>query len=166
MNAFTLVSGILGITANVIIYQQKSGKRVLIYKLISDIIWAYHYYTLNAYSGMAVAIVGIFREIVFLTRQKKKTSKIWLVIFICIALICAFYTWKGIISLLPATASVLSVISFWKANPTLTRIIAYPISACMLTYDIVYNSYTGIINELLTLVSSTIGILFRKKHSR
>lgn len=165
MNIYAWLSGILGITANVIIYQQKNGKQVLIYKLISDFIWAYHYYTLDAYSGMAVAMVGVLREIVFLTQQKNKVSKIWLIIFIGIAVICAFFTWKGVISILPAAASILSVISFWKANPEFTRIIAYPISICMLTYDIVYKSYTGITNEILTLISSTIGILRNKKIS-
>lgn len=163
MNIFAWTSGILGITANVIIYQQESGKRVLIYKFISDFIWAFHYYTLNAYSGMAVAMVGILREIVFLTQQKKEISKIWLIIFMGVAMVCAFFTWKGVISFLPATASVLSVISFWKANPVFTRIIAYPISICMLTYDIVYKSYTGITNEVLTFISSTIGIIRMRK---
>ena len=42
--------GILGILTNIIIYQQKTRKRLLIWKLISDMIWIMHYWLLGAYS--------------------------------------------------------------------------------------------------------------------
>ena len=73
------------------------------------------------------------------------------------------FTYKSLYNILPAIASILSVISFWRSNPNTSRIFAYPISIPMLTYDIFCLSYMGIINEILTLLSTTIGILHYKK---
>lgn len=64
--------------------------------------------------------------------------------------------------------SAVSVISFWIGNPRLSRILSYPISACMLTYDVACGAVFGIVNELFTVISSIIGAirLDRKKESK
>lgn len=165
MNSVAFISGITGIIANVVIYLQKNGKKMLLWKLISDLLWVTHYFTLSAYAGMAVAMVGVLRETVFLTQNKKGVSHKSLLLFVACACISAALTWKNIFTLLPATASVLSVVSFWKASPPLTRFLAYPISLCMLTYDIMCASYAGVANEILTLISSTAGIICYKNRT-
>lgn len=154
------IVGALGVVANIFIYQQKGSKRLLLFKLVSDFLWALHYFLLNAYAAMAIALIGIFRESVFLNQDKKwAKSKWWLVLFLVCSVVSAIFTWKNIFSILPAIASVLSVISFWKNHPNLTRYLAFPISLCMLAYDVTCYSYAGIINEIFTLVSATIGML-------
>ncbi|MBP3375532.1 MAG: YgjV family protein [Clostridia bacterium] len=155
-----LVVGALGICANVFIYQQKSSKHLLVYKLISDVIWAVHYLLLGGYSGMAVACIGIVRESIFLNKKHKwAQSNLWLLLFVLLSIGSAALTWKSPLNLLPATASVLSVFGFWRANPKLSRALAYPISICMLTYDIFILSYMGIANEIFTLLSTTVAIV-------
>ncbi len=158
------IVGALGICANVVIYQQKNGKYLLVYKLISDMIWAMHYFLLGGYSAMVVACIGIARECVFLNKKHKwAQSDLWLLLFVLLSVGSAALTWKSPMNLLPATASVLSVFSFWRANPKLSGILAYPISLCMLTYDIFIFSYMGIANEIFTLLSTTVSIAINKK---
>ncbi len=158
------IIGALGIGANCIIYQQKNGKNLLMWKLISDILWLFHYLSLNAYSGCAVALIGVFRELVFYRENKRGTKNIfYLLIFICITIFSSVLTWKGIVSVFPALASIISIISFWRASPTLSRKLAYPVSGLMLTYDLSCNSYVGIINEILTLSATTIAIIINKR---
>ena len=65
----------------------------------------------------------------------------------------------GWFSVLPATASFLSVISFWQQKPRVSRLLSLPISACMLTYAIMSNSWAGIANEVFTVSSTVIGII-------
>ena len=153
------VVGALGIAANVIIYQQKSGKKLVFWKLISDVLWALQYIMLGAYSGAAVAVIGIFREIVFYNNDKKwARSRLWLLFFICVSVLSGILTFKSVFSLLPMVASVLSILGFWRKSPSLSRVLAFPISASMLTYDIYAVSYMGIVNEVLTIISAIIGI--------
>ena len=158
------IIGALGIGANCIIYQQKNGKNLLLWKLISDVLWLFHYLSLNAYSGCAVALIGVFRELVFYRENKRGTKNIfYLLLFICITIFSSVLTWKGIVSVFPALASIISIISFWRASPTLSRKLAYPVSGLMLTYDLSCNSYVGIINEILTLSATTIAIIHNRK---
>ena len=160
MNFIIQFIGVLGIAANIIIYQQKKGKKLLFFKLISDFIWFSHYFLLGAYSGAAIAVIGIFRESVFINQDKKwAKGRHWLVIFMICSIVSSVFTWKSVFSLLPAIGSVISVISFWRNNPKLARFLALAISACMMTYEIVCGSYMGIANEIFTICSAIFGIL-------
>lgn len=160
MNVLANVIGFLGIGANVLIYQQKTGKKLLILKLISDVLWAIHYLFIGAYSAVVIATVGILRESVFFNQDKKwAKSRLWLLFFVFVSVVGSIFTWKGIFSLFPMFASVISVISFGLNKPYLSRILALPISFFMMTYDIVFSSYMGILNECFTLTSTVIALI-------
>lgn len=158
------IFGALGVCISVIIYQQKSRKGLLTWKLISDVVWMTHYISLAAYSGAAIAGIGIFRETVFFGQMKKqeqneKSTRLWLLFFLLCSIVSAIVTWKSPFSILPAAASMISVISFWQKRPNLTRYLAFPIACCMLTYDVFAGSVMGIVNETFTLISTTVGVV-------
>ena len=69
-------------------------------------------------------------------------------------------------NLLPAIASVISVFGFWRNQPTLSKLLAFPISFCMLTYDCTVSSYMGIVNEVMTLLSATVAVVWLLKEKR
>ena len=158
------IIGTLGIVANCIIYQQKNGKNLLLWKLISDVLWLLHYLFLSAYSGCAVALIGVFRELVFYRENKKGQKRpFFLMLFIIVTICSSILTWKGIASIFPALASVISIVGFWKANPKISRKLAFPISGLMLSYDLTCNSYMGIVNEILTMCATAIAIIHNRK---
>ncbi len=157
MELFAQAIGFSGVVINLLIYQQKTQKRVLLFKFLSDMAWAVHYLLIGAFSGAAIACVGLLRESVFMLSEKHR--KKWLVLFLCITAVSVYLTRKNWFSLFPAIASFLSVISFWQRNPNLTRFLAFPISLCMGTYSFSNGSWAGICNEVLTVSSATIGLL-------
>lgn len=159
-----IFTGILGIAANCIIYQQKNGKNLLLWKLISDVLWLLHYLFLSAYSGCAVALIGVFRELVFYRENKKgRKNPFFLFFFIMVTICSSVLTWKGIASVFPAAASIISIAGFWKANPKISRKLAFPISGLMLSYDLTCNSHMGIVNEILTMCATAIAIIHNRK---
>ena len=160
------IFGGLGIIFNALIMQQKSREKVLTFKLISDFLWGMQYLLMGAYSGLAIACIGIIRETIFLNQKRKwAQSKLWLLLFILLSLISPIITWKNFSSLLPMTASIISVICFWIGNPLLTKILAFPISACQFTYGVVWHLPTPIINEILAVISSIIGcVRYYREH--
>lgn len=163
------IFGMLGIGSTVLIYQQKTRKGLVLSKLLSDVIWFLYYFSLSAYSGAAIAVIGMIRELVFVNKEKKWAKHpLWLVFFLALSFGCAVFTWKNAFSLLPCIASAVSVISFWIGKPKLSRILSYPISACMLTYDVACAAVLGIVNEVFTVISSIIGAirLDRKKENK
>ena len=152
------VVGLLGILSTVVIYQQKTRAGLLVSKLVSDVIWFFQYAILGAWSGAAISIIAIIREFIFINRHKKWTkTPAWLVVFLILSVICGIITWKNFYSVFPCIASALAVIGFWIGNPKLSRFLSYPISICMLTYDISNLAYMAIANEVLTIGSSVVG---------
>lgn len=161
MNIPAQIVGIFGIISAILIYQQKTRKGLMITKLISDIFWVFHYLILCAYSGLAVCILAVLRELIFINRGRRKWANhiIWPILFILAAIGTTILTWEGFISLLTCVASILSVITFWIGNPRLTRILILPTATLMIIYDVFSGSYTGMINESITLVSALVGIV-------
>ena len=160
MKFISEILGFIGVGLNAVVYQQKKRERLLIFKLISDVVWMFHYGLMGNYSGAAVATIGIARESTFLVTDKKGINrKPFLLVFLGCACFSVWLTWSGWYSVLPATASFLSVISFWQQKPRVSRLLALPISACMLTYSIMVSSYAGIANEVFTVSSTVIGIV-------
>ncbi|MBE6911593.1 MAG: YgjV family protein [Ruminococcaceae bacterium] len=159
-----MIFGALGVAANILIYQMKSGKKILLSKMFSDFSWVLHYICLSAFSGAAIAGIGFIRDGVFFHQDKKwAQSKVWLWLFLVLSIISAFFTWESVFSILPAIASVLLIISLWKNEPLLICILAFPISTLMLVYNIYCISYFGIVNEILSLISALIGVIKIKK---
>lgn len=161
---FAWIFGILGVIVNMMIFQQKDGKKLLIFKLLSDLLWSLHYLCIAAYSASLIAAVNIFRELVFIYQDKKgKKSNGFLIIFLCAGIVTAALTWNGFGSILPTLVAALSTFSFWQSNPKLSRRLAFPISGCMMTYDIISGSVIGIFNEGFAISSAIIGIIREKK---
>lgn len=160
MKIIAQLVGFLGIIISFIIYQQKDRKKLLVWKLVSDTVWMLHYALLGAYSAVAVTIIGVIRETVYLNEGKKwANKKFWIVIFCLINALFALYTWKGLFSLLPTIASLIAVVSFAMRKPKITRFFSFPISFCMITYDFFTGSIAGIANETFTITSSIIGLI-------
>ena len=163
-----IVIHILGICAMLslfLIYQQKSRRNIILCKLSADIFWVAHYFLLGAVGGMIPNAIGIFREIVFYNRNTQKWARtpVWVAVFIIINLalgINTFSTWYNVI---PIVASSFVTVSLWINKPNLTKLITIPICILFLIYDIFVNSYMGIINEIISLISIFIYFAKNKK---
>ena len=154
------ILGFIGVGLNAIVYQQKKRERLLIFKWISDWVWMFHYGIMGNFSGAAVAGIGIARESTFIVTDRKGIDRRpFLLVFLGCACFSVWLTWGGWFSVLPATASFLSVISFWQQKPRISRFLAIPISACMVTYSTIVGSWAGITNEVFTVTSTILGII-------
>lgn len=162
---------IFGIGATVslfLIYQQKSRNKLLLCKLSADICWIVHYFYLGAYSGMVPGTVGIFRELIFLNREKYKWCNkiIWPMIFIIFNWILGYKAYKAPIDLLPIIASTFVTVSLWFKNPFFTKAISVPVSIAFIIYNFFVHSYIGMFNEGLSIISLIIFYIKEIKNDR
>ena len=130
-----------------LIYQQTKRKNLILMKLGADICWVIHYLCLGAPGGMIPNFVGIFRELVFINREKSKwaTSLLWPLVFIAINWLLGMRTFESPVNILPICASTFVTISLWLKKPRLTKIISVPVSLAFLVYDFFVGSYVGMI---------------------
>ncbi len=166
---WTQAAGYGGILLNCLIYLQKDRKKLVFTKLLSDVIWAVHYFMLAAYAGFSIAAIGIVREIIFYNKNRKWASSVaWPILFILIGAGGAILSERSWYSLLPAFASSLAVICFWQNKTSKSRALGILISACMTIYDVFKHSTAGIVNEALTVFSIFLGMFLhdRKKQKQ
>lgn len=168
MDTLEIIAQVFGIGAMIclfLIYQQKSRKGILIFKLSADVMWSAHYLLLGAYAGMIPNYVGIFRELIFINRKDKKWAKFifWPIIFIIINFALGLRTFNSVFNVLPITASAFVTISLWIDNPKLTKLISAPVSMAFLIYDVYVGSYIGIISESIAIGSIIISFIKEKK---
>lgn len=149
------IFGILAMISLFSVYQQSSRKKLIISKLCADVSWVIHYLCLGGYGGMIPNAIGIFRELVFVQREKHKlaNSPIIPVIFIIVNFALGVRTFNSPINILPITASAFVTVSLWLKNPRLTKIISIPVCLSFLIYDIFLGSWIGMINESIGIIS-------------
>lgn len=154
------IAGYIAIVASMLIYQQKSRKGLLLCKAITDLLWIIHYFLLGGYTGAIVTVVALAREIVFFRSDRRdKKGKIVLACFLCISVVCSILTWGSVFSVFAMLGSLMSIVSFWLGEPRVSRIMAFPISICMLIYGVSNGSVAVLINEVLVMISSAAAII-------
>ncbi len=159
-NIVAQIFGFGGLALNGFSFQQKKRKDILSFQIGAAVLFIIHYILLGAYTGAALNFLGMLRSVVFINSDKKwAKSPVWLVIFIAVFSIASIFTWVDWYSFLPATAMILTTISYWLKNETKIRLVTFPSSPCWLIYNILTGSFAGIITECVVMTSLIIAIV-------
>lgn len=167
---FTIIMYILlGVT-----FYVKERKSVLILNFIATISIAIAYSLLGAWTGLAMCIVVIIRNTIFLLDEKKngkretinKTDIIILVTLYSISIIFAIFSYDGIFSLLSVLATLLNTYSVWQKDIKIYKLLGIPTGILWILYNIYIMSIFGIISESLLLICSTSGYILEKRKNK
>ena len=149
------IIGVIAMIESFFIFQVSERKKMVILKLVDDFLWVIHFLLIGGYTGALTTSVAVIREIIFYYKGSKKwaNSKWWAIGFSFIFLLCSLLTWTNVFSLLPALASSISTWVFWVDETKHAKIIQIPCVILMFIYCIVCSSYSGILTQLITLIS-------------
>lgn len=149
-------------------YYVKDRKKLLVINFISLLCNSMAYFLLKAYSGFAMCMVAVIRNIIFLL-DKNKTDKIQkkdiviLVVLLLISVISAIFTYDGIFSLLSVVAAMLFTYAIWQKNTKTYKFLGIIVSILYCLYNIYVKSIFGVLLELVILGSSTSGYILEIK---
>ena len=164
---FTIIMySLLGVT-----YYVKDRKKILIISIISNTSCGIAYLLLGAWSGVAMCILAVFREVVNIIDEKKNgkrdyinTFDIYFLIFLYVlCIISAILTFEGFLSLLSIFATMLYTYSIWQKNTKVYKICGIPIGILWITYNAYVKSLFGIILESIILICSISGYIIERK---
>lgn len=161
MNILAQIIGILAIIAFAISPQQKNKKGVLIFQLLSSVLYALQYLLLNAFSAVVTNIVGAIKCYVFYLYEKKgkKIPKYIFLIFMVLVLIFGIFSFTNIYSIIPIFVSVTMLYSTWQSNLKIYRIIMVITTALWLVYNCIVGAYVGAIGNTFQLISGITAIV-------
>lgn len=146
---FTQISGFLAMGTILLAYFQKDDYTVKKLMLLSTLFWGTHFYLLGVYSGLAAIIIFAIRIIFSIKFQKSKNAFLSIII---LTIIAWYFTYDGILTLLPIITSLSWAYSFFYLEKVKLRLMMMFNSSTWLIYHIFIGSLSGIMNEAFTQV--------------
>ncbi|MCI8290956.1 MAG: YgjV family protein [Clostridia bacterium] len=161
MNILAQIVGILAIVVFAISPHQKTKKKVLIFNIISCLLYATQYLMLGAFSAAATNIIGAGKDRVFYEYEKKEKNIpiMALLIYIAILVISGVLTYTNIFSVFPVLLSSLSAYGVWQKNLKVYRNIVVINSVAWLIYNFAVGAYVGAIGNAFQIGSAIIAII-------
>lgn len=144
-----------------LVYLQKNRTKILITKMILDLLNVFQQAMVGALTGSVVNGIAVLREFVFYHKDKKKwaQSKAWLIVFLVLMGAAPLVSWQGTVSLLPAIGSILVVIGFYSSNPQFVRILGMVGQSFWLLYSCLILNLGGILGSSLCILGGMIGLI-------
>lgn len=155
------IVGVLAIIFFALSPQQKNKKRILIFQLISSILYALQYMFLGAFSAVATNLIGAVKNLSFYmyTKKDKDIPIAMLYIYIIIIVVFGVLTFSNILSVLPIILSVIFTYGTWQSNLKIYRIIALVTSVIWLIYNLGVGAYVSGIGNIFQITSAIIAIV-------
>lgn len=152
-------------------YYAKDRKKILIISFLSIVANAVAYILLNAWTGVAMCIVALIRNIIFLVDEKKngkretinKNDIVILIIVYFAIIISTVFTQEGFLSLLSVFATSIYTFSVWQKKTNIYKLLGIPVGILWILYNIYVKSIFGIILESILLICSISGYLLERK---
>lgn len=147
-------------------YATKNRNLLLCFSIIAIVFNGVSYTLLGAWAGLAVTIVALLRNIVFLIQEKFEgdkdyTKMDWIVL--CVLMIIsatfAYFTYDGWLSLFTTLSSVIYTISVWQHNVTAYKVLGVISSAFSIVYFVFIWSIFGFILESVLFVFMVAGLV-------
>jgi len=163
------IFGILGMAMNVLSYQGKEKKALILMQLFGSLFFAINMFMLNAIMGGMLNTIGIARALIYSNSEKlkniKKINLIFAFLYI-LSYVAIFTVFKKeatvfnlIVEILPLIAMLATTIGFSMKKAANIRRLTLISSPSWLIYNCLVFSLGGILCEVFSLVSVFIGIL-------
>ena len=152
--------GLVGTILFFFSFQCKSNRGLFRIQFLSYLFYTIHLLLLGAVTGGISYVINVFRSFCLGSRWRFAKGK-GMCAAICLAQILALcLTWSGWISLLPVTANIAATIGGYTHNPRKVRLASMLVNSPLwIVYDVIVDSWAGILDEVVTELSIIISII-------
>lgn len=155
-------------------YYAKNRNKILIINFLSLISYSIAYILLNACTGLAMSIVAMIRNIIFIFDEKKNGKSnhierkdiVILIALYSISIFSAIITYNGFFSLLSVFATMVYTYSVWQKKTKVYKVLGIPTGILWISYNIYIKSIFGIILETILLICSLTGFIIENKKKK
>ena len=136
-------------------YSLKDKEKILIIGIIATIISSLSYLLLGAYTGVAMCIIAMIRNIYFY--KSKNISS--LLIILVITIIASILSYQNIYSIFTISATIIYTYGLWQAKTKTYKLLGISVNLLMIIYNISIKSIMGVIFMSLAFITSVIGYI-------
>ena len=149
-------------------YQCKDHKKLLIVQTLSSLSICISYLLLGAWSGMLLNVICIVRNFIIYRKDIKIFSySFWPYALAAVMGAGGLLSWQGPMSLLVIVALVANTVFLYFPNVQNLRKSILITSTMVLIYNAYYTVWGGVVNEIIAITSSAVGIYrYRNRNQR
>ena len=162
--------GIVAMALNIIAFQFKSKRTMLLILCVGSGLFSINMFLLGAITGGIMNLLGVVRSLVYVDKDKLSIPIKWVNIMFVVAYLISYmmsFTMFGteptvknfILELLPIIAMTAMTFAFAADNSKTIRIAGFINSPCWLIYNIFNWAIGGIFCEVFALVSITSALI-------
>ena len=170
MNFWIQAIGIIAMVLNIVAFQFKSKRSILLCMFAGSALFAVNMFMLGAMIGGIMNVLSVVRSLVYMKKDSLKIPiKVVNILFIAAYLVSYVlsFTLFGtepnlrniILELLPVIGMSAMTIAFSGNNAKVIRLSGFISSPCWLVYNIFNNAIGGMLCEIITLVSITSALI-------
>lgn len=161
------IIGAIGVLLFFISYQVKNKNMLLMIQTIATSLLCLQYVLIGAYSGFALNIVCALRNVILFICEKKRIKSVWIPVFLAFLMpVACFFSWEGCVSLFILSGLMINTVCMGVLDTQKLRYSIILTSSLIIIYNLIMKSYTGMINESISIASAIIGIIrFHQKRS-
>ncbi len=139
-------------------YYRKDTNHILVFQIISTILFCVHYLLLGAYSGLLICVYEVIRDYAY---YRTDADNYIFMGSILVYGISAYVTFTTVLDLFPYIASLIDGFFLTKKRVivVLGAIVTYTL---WLIYDLYAMSYSGAITDGIIIISNLYILIFRK----
>lgn len=152
------VFGVIALIILIISFQNNKKEKLLRLQMFSSLLYAIQYIFLKAYTGFSMNIICMIRNLFFNKFKNVKPPLYYLVMIIVLMAFSSFFTFDGIISLLPTVAVILYSIALWNGNMKIIRVTEIISCTLFIIYDIKVLAFTGLIATIIEMISAVFAL--------
>ena len=163
-----LIGQILGFAAVLIFavsYQIKNSKKLLIAQTLGTTTLVIHYLMIGAFSGFALNIVCVIRNLVYYNKDKKIFSyKFYPWLLALLVGMVGILSWQGPVSLIIIIGLMINTVCLSSSDTQFLRKSVVLTCTMLAIYNVLVNSYGGTVNELISVFSAAVGLYRHRKN--
>lgn len=154
-------------------YYVSSRKKILILNICNTLAEMIADLLLGAYTGIAMCVVAIIRNLYFYKDEQKNGKKekntkkdvVALIAFYIIIIVLTIFTYDGFLSLLIVFATFIYTFAVWQKSTLIYKILGVPNQLLYIAYNFSIKSIFGVILESILLICSLTGYFleYRKR---
>ena len=163
-----IIAQILGIIATVILLGytlvKVDRRKILVFNIIINLLWAVHYLILKAYTGSFCSLFTALMVYISSFKGRNAFFKTLAVpiIFSILYIIIEVLTWAGISTVIQMVGNILLTIAMWSDEEKRIKALFIPVGILWFMYNYIYFSPIGLIGQALA-VSFNVFYLIKKQ---
>lgn len=160
------VIGFIGVASIFASYQFKEKKTIMIGQTVGSACISLQFLLIGDPTAFALNLVCLIRNLVFNVKDKLgKPGKLSPYFFAVVMIAVSVFMWNGPVTLLMMSGLAINTVCLGVCKPQGLRASLLLTCVLVLLYDLFVGSVSGALNEVLSIISSTVGLIRYRRSS-